>query len=524
MATSKVLDLSSTIRSLYDTYTDDALKTRLEMYALWTLPSVFPTGDFTKDNGNAEIEHDYQSVGAMLVNRLASRLANTLFPVSSSFFRIEPNKELKTLLDKKGIANLIEIENEACRRLFFHASYAQLVQALRLLIITGECLLIRQDSRLRVHSLKNYVLKRNNVGEVQDIIIREPKLFSELPVEVQALLNERDGNENVDLYTRVRRRDIKGVITWKVTQEIDGKRLPNYVIYRDKLCPYVPVTWSYVNGDAYGRGYVEEYAGDFAKLSELAQGLTEYELQAVRVLNVYNPQGGFDIDAAVEGRNGAWVQGQKEAVTPYEVGNYQKISEIRADLEAVEARLNVAFMYTGNTRDGERVTAYEIARNAEEAEQVLGGVYSQLSQSMHLPLAYLLLYEVRSDILLAIDKQEIELNILTGLQALSRSSENQALIIAANEVATVVQVFAQVDKRFNIAKIVDKILYSNGIDVADITYTEDELRANAEREQAQLQAQQQQAMMQGSQQQLAGLGSNQLDSTQAALLSQTGQI
>ncbi|CAL1776833.1 head-tail adaptor [Acinetobacter phage vB_AbaP_Tama] len=511
---SKGNDFTKTIRALYDEYTDDSLKTRLEMYALWTLPSVFPTGEITVDNGNAEIEHDYQSVGAYLVNRLASRLASTLFPVSTSFFRIEPSQELKDLVDKRGTSTLIDLENKACRRLFFNASYAQIVQALRLLIITGEVLLLRRDNRLRVFSLKNYALLRNNVGEVLEIITREPKRYRELDAETQELLQDHNEDETLDLYTRIRKRNINGVISWKITQEIDGVRLPNYEIYRDKLCPYIPVTWSYMNGDAYGRGYVEEYAGDFAKLSELSQGLTEYQIESLIIRHVYNAQGGFDVESAVNSRNGDWISGNVNAVQNYESGSYQKMNEVRLGLEAIMQRLNVAFMYTGNMREGDRVTAYEIARNADEAEQVLGGVYSQLSQNMHLPLAYLLLYEVRKDFIQAIDRQEIELNILTGLQALSRSSENQALLVAANEIATVAQVFSQVSKRFNLDAIVDKILLSNGIDISEITYSEEEMRAKAMEEQRAAEAQRQQVIQQAG----AQLGGNQLENTQAAQL------
>ncbi|MFA0994142.1 portal protein, partial [Klebsiella pneumoniae] len=168
---------------------------------------------------------------------------------------------------------------------------------------------------------------------------------------------------------------------------------------------------------------------------ELSQGLTDYQIESLIIRHVYNAQGGFDVESAVNSRNGDWISGNVNAVQNYESGSYQKMNEIRLGLEAIMQRLNVAFMYTGNMREGDRVTAYEIARNADEAEQVLGGVYSQLSQNMHLPLAYLLLYEVRKDFIQAIDRQEIELNILTGLQALSRSSENQALLVAANEIA-----------------------------------------------------------------------------------------
>ena len=511
----------STLAALFTEYGDSSLLDRLELYAIWTISSVFPSQCNRRDKGNAVIEHDYQSVGALLVNRLASKLARTLFPVGTSFFRIEITEQTRTQIKqvlnqdvKDGDVSLINLENAACRRLFMKASYAQLVQALRLLIVTGECLLYRHNNRVSVFSLRNYVVQRNNVGEVQRIILEEPKKYFELEQSIKSLVGERDEDDTLKLHTQVLRvvKRIGGVdiVSWEVTQEIAGYPLQGKSTYREHLCPYIPVTWSFMNGDAYGRGYVEEYSGDFAKLSELSEALTTYELQSTKVLNIYDPSGMFDIDSAVVAQSGDWIQGQKASVNSFEVGTYQKIQELRNDIASVETRLSTAFMYQGNTRDAERVTALEIQMNAEEAEQVLGGVYSQLSQNMHLPLAYLLLNESDPTIINAFDMNNIELNILTGLIALSRSSENQALMIAANQIAQAVPVFAQLGKQYDLDKLVDGILLSNGIDPVTIKKSPEQLQQEAQAEEQAAMAQQQQVMQQG----------NQLQNTEAVLAAQ----
>ena len=499
-----------TLESLYRKYTDDTLKQKLEYYALWTIPSVFPKDSTHVPNGNAVIEHDYQSVGAMLVNRLATKLAGSLFPANASFFRIEPSEALKELLDRDGVKSLVELENTACRRLLYNASYAQLVQALRLLIITGDVLVKRFENKVRVFSLKNYVVRRNNVGEVQDIVIRECINYSELPDYIRnSIQDKRAPEDKLILYTRVEKitqfvGDI-AVSKWVETQEVEGRAVNYEATYTDNLCPYIPITWNYVNGDMYGRGYVEEYAGDFAKLSELSQALTEYELNSCIVLNVYNPAGNFDVDRAVSSLSGDWITGNKDAVQAYEVGDYNKIQTLVDNLQAISQRLSVAFMSTSNQREGERVTATEVMQNATEAEQVLGGVYSQLSQNMHMPLAYLLLHEVQPTVINAVERGEFKLDILTGLQALSRSSENQSLLVAASEINAIVPIMAQLSKRFNPDKLIDSILRANGVNVDDYTYTEDEMKAMAaqEEQQAQQLAMQQQALQQGAGQEQA---------------------
>ena len=193
-----------------------------------------------------------------------------------------------------------------------------------------------------------------------------------------------------------------------------------------------------------------------------------------------------------------------ESVQKYEVGDFQKIQTLGAQIAEVANRLNVAFMSSANQRDAERVTQYEIMMNANEAEQVLGGVYSQLSQSLHIPLAYLLLNEVQPSFIHAVQQGEFRLEILTGLQALSRSSENQALVTATAEINAIVPVL-QTFKQFNLNKVVEGILRANGVNVEDISYTEEEMQAIAaqEAQKEQQLAAQQQAMMQGAGQEQA---------------------
>lgn len=346
-------EMTYKLSTLYNKYRDDSLLAKLETYALWTIPSVFPRDVDGGSFHNAQIEYDCQSKGALSVNRLATKLARTLFPANTSFFRIEVSEEIKDLFAEKQIEDIISYENRACARVFLNASYAQLVQALRLLIITGECLIHRQNEALRVFSLRDYVAKRNNVGETLDIITCEYKFYSELPQSVQALLGQyRNPDDKVKLYTRCMK---KPNGSWDVTQEINGRDIGTRTNYRNKLCPYIPVTWNFVNGDNYGRGHVEDYAADLYKLSEMSKSLADYEFEALKLIHLVNPAGIFDTRAAANAVSGDYVQGDPNAVAPYEAGDYQKILQIRNDLQAVEERLDVAFMYTGNSRDGERV-------------------------------------------------------------------------------------------------------------------------------------------------------------------------
>jgi hypothetical protein len=120
---------------------------------------------------------------------------------------------------------------------------------------------------------------------------------------------------------------------------------------------------------------------------------------------------------------------------------------------------------------------------------------------MHLPLAYLLLHEEEPTIINDIDRGNISLNILTGLQALSRSSENQNLVIAASEINAVVPAFTGLglSKKWKLDSIAEFIMAANGVDITALQYTEEEMiqMQEAEAEASAASQMQAQAMGQG---------------------------
>ena len=145
----------------------------------------------------------------------------------------------------------------------------------------------------------------------------------------------------------------------------------------------------------------------------------------------------------------------------------------------------------------------------------MGGVYSQLSQNMHLPLAYLLLNEENEFIIHDINRQNLSLSILTGLQALSRSSESQALTIASSALNAIIPAFTGLglSAKWNIDAIAEMVLNSHGVNVSALQYTEEEMQQIQEAQQAQQQQEQMQTQMQG----LGGGAGGQLQNQDAAV-------
>lgn len=502
--------------ALYNQYEDSRLLLKAENYAYWTIPSAFPENyrkvGHSRNEGNAPIQHDYQSMGAVLVNYLAAKLAGILFPVNQSFFKINPTEILKQVITSMNPdgqefkSKLVTLENKACKQLFVNASYAQLIQALRYLIITGNCLIKRHNSKTIVYSLRNYVTLRDNEGTVLDIVLRESRTYNSLPAEIANLISTKYHNDHdeVVIYTRIKRdtitKDAVTNIVYTVSQQIDGVSIGEPSRYPEHLCPYIPVVWNHVNGDSYGRGHVEDHAGDFAKLSDLSRALAIYEIDACKVVNVVKPGSTIDLDSMNEAESGEWVQADPQAIGKHESGDYSKIQALTNDCTVVYNRLANAFMYQGNTRDAERVTAEEIRMNAQEAEKALGGVYSQLSLGMHLPLAYLLAQEVDPYFITAVIAKEVELEVVTGVNALGRAAEIQQLYLAIQELAAIIPAMQQITPRFDTEKVIDAVLQSHGLVLEDIMLSEEELKARQEQAQQAVRAADPLASVQATQQ------------------------
>ena len=478
MAAAKVL-----YESLFTKYRDDYTVTKTESYAKWSLPTIFADVEVRKGQ-RVPVTRDFQSIGAMLTNFLASKLSQLLFPANQPFFRLEGTTNPAEMAQVVGVSEkdlgstLANLENDAYRRIFMGSSYHQIVHAMKLLIVTGNVLLYRdsETGRTLAYSLRQYAVKRDGTGKVLDIILQERVAYGTLPPEVQALFPGREEYDEMKLWTRIQRKYRSLSDTFEVSQQVECYDIGDISEYPEKICPFIPIVWNLVTGENYGRGLVEDFAGDFAKLSELSEALALYEIEACKVIHLVSPGSGTDIDSLQSAASGEYVSGRVGEVAAYEAGDYNKIQVIAEDIQVLYQRLAPAFMYSGNVREAERVTAEEIRRNALEAEVSLGGVYSSLADSMHVPLAHILVSEVNPDFISEVITGGITLNVLTGVAALGRSSNIQNLLEAANDLALCLPIFAQASKRFDTERIIDLVLLGRGVKLSDVMKTEDQLQ------------------------------------------------
>lgn len=483
-------------RSLFEKYQDHNVLLKSKDYAHWTLPKLMPRAGVAQASaavaGTTElIERDYQELGALLVNNLAAKLTSLLLPANRPFFGIDMSKELQARVKEKGYADsevqaaLSQHEMNASQQVFLNASYHQLTMAVAHLIVTGNVVINRDKKKKRTicYGLQNFAIRRTGQGEVADLLVREYESFAGLSRDVRAILVSRYPDKyrnapydiNIPVFTRIMREELpNGKCNFRVSQEIENIRIGTDGVYPEHLCPWQAPTWSLVAGEHYGRGLVEDYAGGFASMSDKSEALALYGIAAMKFINLVAPGSGNTVEDLNAAETGDYVQGSNGGIQVQEAGDGPKIQAMRAEIQAHFNNLARAFMFQANTRDAERVTAYELRQQAQEANTALGGQYSALAESFQVPLAHLLLTEIEPGMLEGIITGDIQLNIIAGIPALSRGIEVQNLLQAAQDAAGVVPPLLQLDKRIDPNKIMDVIYAGQSVDTSRFHRTKEE--------------------------------------------------
>lgn len=467
-----------------------------------TIPTLVPPAAHSK---STIYYTPWQGIGARGVNNLASKLLLSLLPPNSPFFRLvvddftldemagRPGAKAKVdeAFAKIERAVQSEIEGSAVRPAVF--------LALKHLIVAGNVLLyFPADGGVRVYRLDSYVVKRDPAGNVLEIIACDDVNTSVLTEDERKLLdsgmdpdksrNDYDSDDTVKIYTHIMRKDNQ----WKLYQELNGKIIPgsegSYAIDRS---PMLALRWTAIDGEDYGRGYVEEYLGDLISLEGLSKSIVQASAAAAKIVFLVNPNGVTRIKDLTKAESGDVVIGKQD-----DVGTVQtdKQADMRIAYEAAKTisdRLSQSFLLASSVqRQAERVTAEEIRLMASELEDALGGVYSILSQEFQLPLVNRLMDRMtKQKRLPKLPKGVVKPAIVTGLEALGRGHDlNKYNLLLQALMPLGAQALAE---RLNIGDYISRVGTSLGIDMAGLVKTDEEIMK------------QQQAMAQ--QQMMAGL-------------------
>ena len=433
-----------------------------------TIPSLL-----TKQGHNEQdaLATPYQSLGSRAVNHLASKLLLTLLPPNAPFFRLMPNNEDVAELEDEQKAELEKALSEFERDLYTYiekkAYRVPLFEALKLLIGTGNALLRLEEGELRVYNLEEYMVKRNALGKVVEVIVKETVHPTDVP-ELQLQ------DEETDLYTCAK---ITETGNYTIYQEVDGVTVPGSegeVKAEDN--PFLALRWTAINGENYGRGLVEQYLGDLRSLEALSQAMVEGAAASSKIVFMVEPTGTTRAKDLAKAKSGDFIQGKAQDVTTLQVNKGSDMQIPYQLSQEIQQRLAAAFLLTQSaTRNAERVTAEEIRLVAGELEDALGGIYSILSQELQLPLVKIIFKNAKMNL----PEGLVEPVIVTGLEALGRGHDYNKLVMFAQTLQQLLgpEIFAQ---NTNVGAVIDRVATSLGLDTDGILKSEEDQRAERE--------------------------------------------
>lgn len=340
----------------------------------------------------------------------------------------------------------------------------------------------RNSLGMKLFRLDQYVVERDSVGNIIDIITKEEISIDTVPDEIKALIE--DTPEEVFLYTRAKRVDDDNFV---LTQEIQGIEVPNVggeIAFTNN--PFIVLRASQ-DGD-YGRGLVEQYLGDFESAEDYSKSLKEGALGAAKLLFMVDNNGITKRRTLAESKNLDVITGRATDVSVLKADKYHDFSVAQHELNKIERRLSQAFLLKSTIqRNAERVTAAEIRELAQELEDSLGGLYSLLSEEFQLPLVQLAIFNLQETGILPVDLPEDAYTpiITTGLEALGRTHEQAKLKAFAEELQIIFgpEVVAQILNKSEYAK---RTATNMGIQTKNLVKSEEEL---AQEQQEALEAQ-----------------------------------
>ena len=460
--------------------------------SLLTIPSLIPQD---AHNETSDLYTPFQGIGARGVNNLASKLSLALMPPNSPFFRfmVEPYT-LKDLAEDEAARTQIEqqlgeYERAVMSEIETSGDRVAVHEALKHLIVGGNVLLHIGPEKTRVIHLDSYVVSRAPNGEILEVVVVEHVSPNALDKATAANISGKlEGDEKtVEVYTHVERKNE----FYTVYQEVKGSVVTGSKgKYKKNNVPFLPLRFSRIDGEDYGRGFVEELLGDLRSLEGLSQAIVEGAAAAAKVLFMVNPNGTTRMRTIAQAENTAIIEGNRNDVSVLQMDKFNDFRVAYQAMQGIEERLSQQFMLQSSVqRNGERVTAEEIRYLAGELEDTLSGIYSILSQEFQLPYVNRKIEVLtKSKKLPKLPDDVVKPTIVTGMEALGRGHDLRKLdmFIQGMTQALGPEVLQQY---VNLQDYIKRRATALGIETEGLIKTQEQIA------QEQQQAQQQQMMM-----------------------------
>ena len=463
-----------------------------------TLPYLI-RGEETSYKGARNLITPWQSVGAKGVVTLASKLMLALLPPQTSFFKLQVNDinipgelgpEIRSELD----LSFAKVERTIMESIAASTDRVIVHQALKHLVVAGNALIYMGKDGLKLYPLNRYVVDRDGSGNVIEIVTKET-ISKKLLKKNYPAFDQKNNWENVDdtstdecdVYTHVILDNNRWVWHQEVYNDILPKSMGKAPVDSN---PWLPLRFNHVDGEAYGRGRVEEFIGDLKSLEALSQALVEGSAAAAKVVFTVSPSSTTKPQTLAQAGNGAIIQGRPDDIGVVQVGKTADFQTAYQMVGGLSQRLSDAFLIL-NVRNSERTTAEEVRMTQLELEQQLGGLFSLLTVEFLVPyLNRKLSVAQKTGEIPRLPKGDIvKPTIVAGINALGRGQDRESLAQFLTVIAQTMGPQA-IQEYINPEEVVKRLAASSGIDTLNLVKSMQEIQ-----QQQQAEAQQQQQMM-----------------------------
>ncbi len=463
-----------------------------------TLPYLI-RGEETSYKGARNLITPWQSVGAKGVVTLASKLMLALLPPQTSFFKLQVNDinipgelgpEIRSELD----LSFAKVERTIMESIAASTDRVIVHQALKHLVVAGNALIYMGKDGLKLYPLNRYVVDRDGSGNVIEIVTKET-ISKKLLKKNYPTFDQKNNWENVDdtstdecdVYTHVILDNNRWVWHQEVYNDILPKSMGKAPVDSN---PWLPLRFNHVDGEAYGRGRVEEFIGDLKSLEALSQALVEGSAAAAKVVFTVSPSSTTKPQTLAQAGNGAIIQGRPDDIGVVQVGKTADFQTAYQMVGGLSQRISDAFLIL-NVRNSERTTAEEVRMTQLELEQQLGGLFSLLTVEFLVPyLNRKLSVAQKTGEIPRLPKGDIvKPTIVAGINALGRGQDRESLAQFLTVIAQTMGPQA-IQEYINPEEVVKRLAASSGIDTLNLVKSMQEIQ-----QEQQAAAQQQQQMM-----------------------------
>lgn len=463
---------------------------RSESFSRWTVAAVMPA------DGNEKVEqqHGNVHVGASLVNHLANKIVDVLFPVSRPFFTVAmtPEAQLKVEQeigeDNAGVMQeqvrdaTAKLEKVAMRNLKLTAYRPTAILACKHLIVTGNALLRRMPTGERVlYPVNRYGVRRDILGKEIEVVLSDKKMFSTFSEEMQATILAVHGATKPEDIVELLTHYIREGKRWAIRQEAEGVSIGKVLYQNDEDYDLLILDWTLHPGEHYGRGLVEDHAATFHNIDVTNEAIVDLMAIIADIKFFVRPGSplSHDLAALNAAPRGTYWPGNADDISIPEMRARGDLATMIEVVARWEAELSQAFLKS-TVRDAERVTAQEIRMVANELESAFGGLYSQLAMSWQQKEADYAISKVDFNKEVGDLGAMFEVVVTTGLESLSREGQIDNLRLAIGDLQMMDVVPDDIKGAINPLRFAKFVFTNRSVDLKAFLNTQEEMQANQE--------------------------------------------